>query len=85
VIRSFRCADTARLFDDHHVARFREIEWVARRKFLYLDAVRKLDDLRVPPGNRLEQLKRDRVGTFSIRVNERWQIVLRGGTAKRTT
>jgi proteic killer suppression protein len=74
VIRSFRCPDTARLFDDHYIGRFQEIERIARRKLLYLDAARRLDDLRVPPGNRLEQLKRDRAGTFSIRINDRWRI-----------
>jgi len=74
VIRSFRCPDTAELFDDRHVARFQEVERIARRKLLYLHAARRLDDLRVPPGNRLEQLKRDRAGTFSIRINDRWRI-----------
>jgi proteic killer suppression protein len=74
VIRSFRCADTEQLFDDYPVRRFQDIDRVARRKLLYLDAARKLDDLRVPPGNRLEQLKHDRAGTYSIRINERWRI-----------
>lgn len=74
MIRSFRCSDTALLFDDHPVRRFQEIERIARRKLLYLDAAGRLDELRVPPGNRLEQLKRDRVGTYSIRINDRWRI-----------
>jgi proteic killer suppression protein len=74
LIRSFRCSDTALLFDDHRVNRFRQIERVARRKLLYLHAARRLDDLRVPPGNRLEQLKNDRAGTYSIRINDRWRI-----------
>jgi proteic killer suppression protein len=74
VIRSFRCADTARLFDDQPVRRFQEIERIARRKLLYLDAACRLEDLRTPPGNRLEQLRGDRAGTYSIRVNERWRI-----------
>lgn len=74
MIRSFRCADTSRLFDDYSVPRFQEIERIARRKLLYLDAARRLDDLRVPPGNRLGQLKRDRAGTFIIRINDRWRI-----------
>ena len=51
VIRSFRCADTARLFNDLPVRRFQEFERVARRKLLYLHAARGLDELRVPPGN----------------------------------
>lgn len=74
MIRSFRCKDTAALFADQLVPRFRSIERVARRKLLYLHAARKLEDLRCPPGNRLEVLKGDRAGQFSIRVNERWRI-----------
>jgi proteic killer suppression protein len=74
VIRSFRCSETAQLFDDHPVRRFREIERIARRKLLYLDAAGRLDELRVPPGNRLEKLKHDRAGTYSIRINDRWRI-----------
>ena len=74
MIRSFRDSDTAQLFDDHSVRRFEQIERVARRKLLYLHAAHKLDDLRVPPGNRLEQLKHDRAGTYSIRINDRWRI-----------
>jgi proteic killer suppression protein len=62
VIRSFRGVDTAQLFDDHPVRRFQEVERIARRKLLYLDAVSRLNELRVPPGNRLEQLKHDRAG-----------------------
>jgi proteic killer suppression protein len=65
VIRSFRCSDTARLFDDHPVRRFQEVERIARRKLLYLDATGRLEELRVPPGNRLEQLKRDRARTYA--------------------
>jgi proteic killer suppression protein len=73
VIRSFRCSETARLFDDHPVRRFQEFERIARRKLLYLNGACRLDDLRVPPGNRLEQLKHDRAGTYSIRINDRWR------------
>lgn len=74
MIRSFRCADTARLFRDEPVPRFRAIERVARRKLLYLHGAKSLEDLKVPPGNRLEALKGDRAGTFSIRINDRWRI-----------
>jgi proteic killer suppression protein len=56
------------------VPRFRAIERVARRKLLYLHAVRRLEDLRAPPGNHLEALKADRVGQHSIRINDRWRI-----------
>jgi proteic killer suppression protein len=50
---------------------------VARRKLLYLHRARKLDDLRVPPGNRLEALRGDRRGQHSIRINDRWRICFR--------
>ena len=83
MIRSFRWSDTARLFDDGRVRRFQEVERIARRKLLYLNGARRLDDLRVPPGNRLEQLKHDRAVTYSIRINDRWRIcfVWRDGQA----
>ena len=54
--------------------RFQAIERVARRKLLYLHAARRLEDLRVPPGNRIEALKGDRSGQHSIRVNDQWRI-----------
>ena len=73
MIRSFRSADTALLFNDQLV-RFRAIERVARRKLLYLHGARRLNDLRVPPGNRLEALKGDRRGQHSIRINDQWRI-----------
>lgn len=83
MIRSFRCADTARLFVDQNVARFRAIERVARRKLLYLNAARRLEDLRVPPGNHLEALRGDRKKQHSIRINDQWRIcfVWRNGEA----
>lgn len=54
--------------------RFRAIERIARRKLLLLHAAARLEDLRVPPGNRLEALKGDRAGQFSIRINDQWRI-----------
>lgn len=74
MIRSFKCADTAELFRSVDVRRFRNIESVARRKLLQIDAAPRLDDLRVPPGNRLEALAGDRKGQHSIRVNDQWRI-----------
>ena len=74
MIRSFRNAATARLFADEDVPRFRAIERQARRKLLLLDGAGKLDDLRQPPGNRLEALKGDRHGQHSIRINDQWRI-----------
>lgn len=74
MIRSFRCADTERLFRRMRVARFVRIERVARRKLDQLNAAATLDFLRVPPGNRLEALKGDRVGQHSIRVNDQFRL-----------
>lgn len=77
MIRSFADRDTERLFGDEDVRRFRAIERVARRKLLLLDAVTRLDDVRSPPGNRLEALKGDRSGQHSIRINDQWRICFR--------
>ena len=74
MIHSFACADTEELFNSVAVRRFKQIESVARRKLLQLDAADKLDDLRVPPGNRLEVLKGDRKKQHSMRVNDQWRI-----------
>jgi proteic killer suppression protein len=83
MIRSFRCRETEALFGDQAVSRFRAFERVARRKLMYLHRARSLQDLRVPPGNRLEALKGDRNGQQSIRINDRWRIcfVWRDGDA----
>ena len=77
MIKSFRSPDAEALFQDRQVARFRAIERPARRKLLYLSQARSLQDLLVPPGNRLEALKGDRRGQHSIRVNEQWRICFR--------
>jgi proteic killer suppression protein len=74
MIRSFRCRDTEALFNDRDVPRFRAFERIARRKLLYLHRARRLDDLRVPPGNRLEALKGNRKGQYSIRANDQYRI-----------
>ena len=77
MIKSFRSADAEALFDDKQVARFRAIERPARRKLLYLSQARSLQDLLVPPGNRLEALKGDRKDQHSIRINDQWRIYFR--------
>ncbi|MEY3713852.1 MAG: hypothetical protein RL321_1472 [Pseudomonadota bacterium] len=74
MIRSFACADTETLFTSRTVARFRNIERVARRKLLQIHAATELASLRIPPGNRLESLKGNRKGQHSIRVNDQWRI-----------
>ena len=76
MIRSFRGRDTEALFYDREVRRFRAFERVARRKLLLLHHAVSLQDLRVPPGNRLEELKGDRRGQHSIRINDRWRLCL---------
>ncbi len=77
MIKSFKCGDTERLFDDNLVKRFHAIERIARRKLLMLHRAKRLNDLRIPPGNRLKALKRDRSGLFSIRINDQWRICFR--------
>ena len=51
-----------------------EVQRAALRKLLILDAAETLDDLRVPPGNRLEKLKGRRAGSYSVRINQQWRI-----------
>lgn len=77
MIKSFRCKDTEALANDRAVKQFQAIERVARRKLEMLAAAARLDDLRVPPGNRLEALKGDRKGQHSIRINDQWRICFR--------
>jgi proteic killer suppression protein len=74
MIRSFRDAATRRLFADEDVPRFRAIERQARRQLLLLNGAGSLNDLRSPPGNRLEALKGGRKGQHSIRINAQWRI-----------
>ncbi len=83
MIRSFRCKDTERLASGYRVRRFASIERVARRKLAQLDAAATLTFLQVPPGNRLEPLKGDRRGSYSIRINDQWRLCFRftGGDA----
>ena len=76
-IRSFKCADTESLFGLQRVPRFVNIERSALRKLKQLDLARRIDDLRAPPANRLEKLKGDRVGQWSIRVNDQFRICFR--------
>ena len=74
MIQSFACRDTEALFNRERSRRFGAIERQARRKLLMLDAARILDDLRQPPGNRLEALRGDRAGWHSIRINDQWRL-----------
>ena len=73
-IVSFQCPDTQRLFTSGKTRRFANIQAVAERKLVQLDAAATLDFLRSPPGNRLEALTGDRQGQHSIRINAQWRV-----------
>ncbi len=78
MIRSFADAETERLFhDDECPSRWRAFRSVALRKLDMIEAAVRVEDLRAPPGNRLEKLKGDRRGRWSIRINDQWRIVFR--------
>ena len=81
VIVSFKCAETEALATGRRVKRFGGIESVARRKLRQLQIAGRLEDLRIPPGNRLEALKGDRAGQYSIRVNDQFRVCFRWTTA----
>lgn len=74
MIVSFRDSDTETLARGKRVKRFVAFESVARRKLRQLEIAGRLDDLRVPPGNRLEALKGSRVGQHSIRINDQYRV-----------
>jgi toxin HigB-1 len=77
MIRSFKCNDTESLARGDRVRRFNHIANVARRKLRQLEIAMSLEDLKVPPGNRLEALKGKRAGQFSIRINDQWRVCFR--------
>jgi toxin HigB-1 len=77
MIRSFADRDTEELFNRLASRRWMSISRVALRRLRLLHRARTLDDLRVPPGNRLEALKGDRAGQHSVRVNEQYRICFR--------
>jgi proteic killer suppression protein len=77
VIETFRCPDTEVLFGGRRVPRFARIESSAMRKLAMLNRAARIEDLRVPPGNRLEALRGDRAGQWSIRINDQWRVCFR--------
>ena len=77
MIHSFSCSNTEALFQSKVVARFKNIERVARRKLLQLHASTDLASLKIPPGNQLELLKGNRAGQYSIRINDQWRVCFR--------
>ena len=75
MIQSFSNKETAAVFAGYVVRRLpQDMQQVARRKLKQLDVARVLDELKIPPGNRLEALKGDRKGQWSIRINDQWRI-----------
>lgn len=75
MIKSFRDKETEKVFNRQFSGKLpQNIQRVARKKLVILDAATALIDLRVPPGNQLEALKRDRKGQHSIRINDQWRI-----------
>lgn len=75
MIRSFACKQTARLFARERIQKIPpDIERVALRKLKMLDSAVDLSDLKIPPANRLEKLKGERAGQYSIRINNQWRI-----------
>ncbi len=75
MIRSFRDKEAEKVFHRRFSAKLPgDIQRIAFRKLRYLDSTDELNDLRIPPGNRLEKLSGDREGQWSIRINDQWRI-----------
>ncbi len=75
MIKSFQDKETEKIFNRHFSAKLpHNIQRIARKKLIILDAAPGLNDLQIPPGNQLEALKRDRKGQHSIRINDQWRI-----------
>ena len=77
MIKTFKCSDTEALFSGKRVRRFVNFERAALRKLEQLDLAQILDDMRAPPGNRLEVLKGERAGQWSVRINDQWRVCFR--------
>ena len=76
MIRSFADKETEKIYNQQYSRKLPEnIQRVALRKLMMIDAAEKLSDLKIPPANRLEALSGDRVGQWSIRINDQWRIV----------
>ena len=71
---SFAKKDTQKLFERQNSRKFKNIERIALRKLVMINAAKTISDLRVPPNNRLKRLKDDRNGQYSIRINDQWRV-----------
>ncbi len=75
MIKNFKCKETKKIWDGEISLRLpRDIQHVARRKLRMLNNARNLHDLRIPPNNKLEPLKGNRMGAHSIRINDQWRV-----------
>lgn len=84
MIKSFQDKATEKIFNRQISKKLpQDIQRIGRKKLVILDAAMQLNDLRTPPGNRLEALERDRKGQYSIRINDQWRICFKwsGGDA----
>jgi len=81
MVKSFKDKETEKLFNRHFSKKLpQNLQHLARRKLVMLDAAPELNALRIPPGNRLEALKGDRKGQHSIRINDQWRVCFRWKT-----
>ena len=75
MIRSFKCKETEKIFNRNYSKKFpTDIQRIALRKLRMINRAVNIQDLRLPPGNRLEELKGTRRGQYSIRINDQWRI-----------
>ena len=77
MIKSFRCKKTQDLFEGRVQRRFKAFSLIAERKLQMLDSTKSIEDLKSPPGNRLEALKGNRRGQWCIRINDQWRVCFR--------
>jgi proteic killer suppression protein len=85
MIESFASAEAEKIFNGIVSKKLPlDMQKVARRKLLYLEDAEDLRDLMAPPGNRLEELRGDRAGQHSIRINDQWRICFRWTDGKAT-
>jgi toxin HigB-1 len=77
MIKTFHCRNTQALFEGKCPRKFKAFANIAERKLQMLDDAYSLEDLRIPPGNRLEALRGDRKGQLSIRINDQWRVCFR--------